>query len=215
MKLNFFAYYFLLFVFVESTIGGTLVIHDPYTRFTVSDGELATACLRLLGSRSVEDFQKRNGLEVDGVVGQLTWSRLSRALMERQIRVLRQSDSRKLIRLNLELQADELRLDITNLTDQQIAVHSFESNSIIVPVAVKYSGSNGGRQYHGSAPFQFHGTASTLPPGKSMYLKTTVSRIGSGATELRVSIPVVLEDRTVFMLSAPPLSLDGNLRFGN
>src|SRR5687768_9216685 len=120
MKLNLLVNCLTLLLLGVPTFAGSLVFHESYHRFTVPEGQLALACLELVGKSSVEDFQKSQGLNADGIVGPRTWAIMSENLKQKQINLLGEVNAQAPVRLKLEQGGKELKLTMINLTGESL-----------------------------------------------------------------------------------------------
>lgn len=80
-------------VSINSSSSSGYSLYPIYDHYTVSEGKMAWACLAILDFKSLEYFQKVEGLDQDGVVGPNTWSSLRSRLQEKGIEVITSLES--------------------------------------------------------------------------------------------------------------------------
>ena len=196
-----------------------IVIDRLHPRFTVKEGKLALACVRLIGLQSVEAFPKEHSLVTDGVVGPKTWDKLSAALLKRGIEIKRTN-----LPITLSISAaenEQVCFEIHNGTTNDIVIQAGQrlnqseaGKRLLIPVSVKFSRQKGDRWSNGSDTTTLSLDLPThIQPQSSVKWVKSYRRTGNGATELRMSIVATENEKHIFLLEANPLLLKEDVRF--
>ncbi len=198
----------------------TLVLDRLYEKYTVPEGKMAIPYLRLVGSQSVESFQKENVLAVDGVVGMKTWERLSDALQKRGVELKPRADAP--IGFTITTVDDRhICLELSNRTASDILIQAGDSlyqsgpvRSAFIRISVKFSGEGDGRRFSGvgAIPLELKVPLHIKPHGSVKLLKS-YRRIGSGATILTVSTVATQNENKVCLINGGPFLLKESVAF--
>ena len=191
-------------------------LHDKYT---VPEGKMAVASLRLIGSTSIESFQKEHLLAADGVVGVKTWAKLSEALERKGVEVKPEDQSP--ITVTITQSGDQqICFELHNRTATNMVIQAGESLSENgarrgeIRISLKFSGESNDRRFHGVAalPIELKMPLRIQPHGSFKLLKS-YRRLGVGATELRASVVASQNGNELFLLNVEPLTIKENIVF--
>ena len=204
---------------LKAEVTNIVILDKLHDKYTVPEGKMAVACLRLIGSTSIESFQKEHLLATDGVVGVKTWAKLSEALESKGVEV--KPDGQSPITITITQSGDQqICLEIHNRTATNLVIQAGESlsksgaHSSEIRISLKFSGESNDRRFHGVAalPVELKMPLRIQPNG-SFKLHKSYRRLGPGATELRASVVASQNGNELCLLNVKPLTIKGNVEF--
>lgn len=219
-----FVYSFILGIgfYSETATAGesnVIVLDKRYARYTVTNGRMGYAYVRLAGAQSVESFQNEHSLNVDGVIGKNTWNKLDETLRRKGIEVKLHHPPIGLVITVAENK--RICFEIQNRTTNHVIIKAGTSlyqrkliGQLFIPVSVKVSGEDHGRLFDGPGKMILQlELPAHIAPLSSIRLFKSYREIGEGDTSIRVSMVGTEDEKHVFLLDTEPLFLRKNVVF--
>jgi len=197
----------------------TIVFCTLYDKYTLPEGKLALACVRLLGNVSVEAFQNEHSLDVDGIVGVKTWEKVLHLLQRKKIQIRDASASPIIIKTSAV--GRRVCFELCNRTPNYLLVQGYSlrgagaaTNRVSIPISAKFSGADGEKRFNGwdSTTWEIN-LPSQIAPFSGLKALKSWRHAGKGSTEIRVSMVVVENGNRIFPILGEPLLLDEHIVF--